>query len=104
LYLILISILSVYAEALELKYYYVTNEFTADKEWSIKGSDGDYFCTAETSCEGFKDSDVIITGRAVWYDPIMVFYVKDGNKKRCMLKTCVRPIPLTYKDLKWDYQ
>ena len=103
MYLILIFVLSVYAQALDLKYYYVTDEFASDKEWLIKGDDGDYFCTAETSCEGFKDSDVIITGRAVWYDPIMVFYVKDGNRQRCMLKTCVRPRPLTYQDLKLRY-
>ena len=104
MYLILMSILLVYAQPIELKYYSVFSEIIPDKEWIIEGDDGLYVCKAETSCEGFKDSDLIITGRAVWYDPIIVFYVKDDVKRRCTLQTCVHPRPLTYQDLRWDYK
>ena len=57
MYLILMSILLVYAQPIELKYYSVFSEIIPDKEWIIEGDDGLYVCKAETSCEGFKDSD-----------------------------------------------
>ena len=102
--LFLLAILSVSAKPLEaygipLKYYTVIDEAVDDKQWMIEGVEGWYFCTAETSCKGVANETKFITGREVWYDPILVFYEKDNKRHRCMLTSCVRPRPLTYEDL-----
>ena len=104
MYLFLISTLLVYAEPIELKHYTVLDTVDAGKQWVVSGEEGFYVCTAETSCDGFGSSDEIIAGRALWYDPIMVFQINGTEKTRCYLKTCVRPKPLTYQDLRWNFQ
>ena len=101
MYLMLMSILLARAQEIQLKYYSVLNEIHSDKEWMIEGDGEIYYCKAKTSCDGFADSDFIIAGRSVWYDPIIVFHVKGNVKTMCSLETCTRSKPLTYNDLKW---
>jgi len=97
--LFVLAVLTASAGEIKLKYYSVVEEIIDDTQWMIEGEEGWYLCTARTSCPGMAKEAELITGREVWYDPIMVFYQHEGKRTRCMLETCVRPRPLTYQDL-----
>ena len=98
------GILFTHANALELKHHTVLWTIETGKQWMIDSGDGLYVCTSETTCDGFGNSETVISGRPLWADPLLVFHVKDDVHTRCRLKACVKPRPLTYNDLKWGHR
>ncbi len=99
MHLLLLMIMVAHPRQIEIIYYQVFSEIKENTQWMIKGDRGYYICTAETSCPDMGEGAEIISGRKLFYDPILLFYHHDGKRKRCMMESCVRPKPLTYDDL-----